>query len=88
MKKITETGLTAYGGLCQGIKARVNVKDFGQYILYALKGDDEDCARVACGIISDIATAFTENVQIYLTSFVPPLIQLLSSEDRDRNTKL
>ncbi len=50
------------------------MKDFGQYILYALKGDDEDCARVACGVISDIATAFNEDVKIYLTSFVPPLL--------------
>jgi hypothetical protein len=88
IKKVSQNGLIAYGGLCQGLQARVNVKDFGQYILYALKGDDEDCARVACGIISDIATAFNENVQIYLTSFVPPLLQMLSADDRDRNTKL
>ena len=74
MKKVSLDGLIAYGGLCQGLQNRVNVKDFGQYILYALKGDDEDCARVACGVISDIATAFNEDVKIYLTSFVPPLL--------------
>ena len=74
IKKVSQNGLIAYGGLCQGLQDRVNVKDFGQYILWALKGDDEDCARVACGIVSDIATAFSENVHIYLTSFVPPLL--------------
>ena len=48
--------------------------DFGQYILFALKGDKEDSARVACGIVSDIASAFGEDVAVYLTSFVPPLL--------------
>ena len=48
--------------------------DFGQYILFALKGDEEDSARVACGIVSDIASAYGEKVTIYLTSFVPPLL--------------
>jgi len=66
--------LIAYGGLCTGIKERVNVADFGQYILFALKGDEEDSARVACGIVSDIASAYGEKVTIYLTSFVPPLL--------------
>lgn len=88
IKKVSQNGLIAYGGLCQGLQDRVNVKDFGQYILWALKGDDEDCARVACGIVSDIATAFGENVQMYLTSFVPHLLQMLSDNNRDRNTKL
>lgn len=58
LKKVTENGLMAYGGLCTGLKNKVNVKDFGQYLLFALKGDDEDCARVACGIVSDIASAY------------------------------
>jgi hypothetical protein len=87
-KKVCENGFIAYGGLCTGIKERVNVKDFGQYILHALKGEDEDCARIACGIVSDIASAFGESVHMYLTSFVPSLLQMLSAEDRDRNTKL
>lgn len=58
LKKVTENGLIAYGGLCTGLKNKVNVKDFGQYLLFALKGDDEDCARVACGIVSDIVSAY------------------------------
>ena len=74
LKKVTENGLMAYGGLCTGLKNKVNVKDFGQYLLFALKGDDEDCARVACGIVSDIASAYQEEVHVYLTSFVPSLL--------------
>jgi hypothetical protein len=57
LKKVTENGLIAYSGLCQGIKERVNVSKMGEYILFALQGSDEACARVACGVISDIASA-------------------------------
>ncbi len=37
-RKVIESGLIAYSGLCNGIGARVNVKDFGEYIVFALKG--------------------------------------------------
>ena len=74
LKKVTENGLFAYSGLCNGLQDRVNVKDFGTYLLWALDGDDEDCTRVACGIISDIASALQEKVGTYLTSFVPSLL--------------
>jgi hypothetical protein len=37
-KKVTESGLIAYSGLCNGIGRRINVKDFGMYIVWALKG--------------------------------------------------
>lgn len=88
LKRVSENGLIAYIGLCSGLKERVNVKDFGQYILWALDGDDEDCARVACGIISDIASALEENVHTYLTSFVPSLLKVLVSNNRAKSTKL
>jgi len=88
LKRVTENGLYAYIGLCAGLKERVNVKDFGQYILWALDGDDEDCARVACGIISDIANALKDKVQEYLTSFVPSLLKVLNSAERSRASKL
>jgi len=42
------------------LKKRVNVKDFGQYIIFALEGDDDECARVACGIVSDVACALED----------------------------
>jgi hypothetical protein len=66
----------------------VNVKDFGTYLLWALDGEDEDCARVACGIISDIASALQEKVETYLTSFVPSLLKVLVSANRSRISKL
>ena len=88
LKRVTENGLIAYSGLCTGLQDRVNVKDFGTYILWALDGEDEDCARVACGIISDIASALKENVDTYLTSFVPSLLNVLVSNTRSRVSKL
>jgi len=57
LKKVTENGLIAYSGLCNGIGSRVNVQDFGEYIVWALKGDDDECVRIACGLISDLANA-------------------------------
>ena len=61
-KRVTESGLIAYQGICVGLGDQVNIKDFGQYIFWALEGEDEDCTRVACGIISDIASGLKENM--------------------------
>lgn len=87
-KRVTENGLIAYSGLCVGLQDRVNVKDFGEYLLWALEGDDEESTRVACGIVSDIASALKDGVGVYLSSFVPHLLTVLKSEQRDRKTKL
>jgi hypothetical protein len=59
------------------MSGRVNIKDFGQYIYWALEGDDEDCTRVACGIISDIVAALQMEVEQYLSSLVPHLLTVL-----------
>ncbi len=86
--KVTECGLIAYSGLCNGIGAKINVKDFGQYIVWALKGSDDECVRLACGLISDIADALKEQTGAYMNDFVPPLIQILKAAEQDRHTKL
>jgi hypothetical protein len=69
--------LIALSGLINGIGARVNVNDFGQYLVWALQGDDDECVRLACGLVSDVAGALNENVFRYLTDFVPPLLKIL-----------
>lgn len=69
----------AYSGLCTGLGSRVNVKLMGQYILWALDSEEEDCARVACGLISDISSALGSDIKEYLTSFVPELLKVLKS---------
>lgn len=57
LKKVTENGLLAFSGLCNGIGSRIRVDEFGTYIVWALKGDDDECIRIACGLISDLANA-------------------------------
>lgn len=60
LQKVTENGLIAYSGLCNGIGSRINIKDFGQYIVWALNGTDDECTRIACGLVSDLANALGE----------------------------
>jgi hypothetical protein len=54
-------------GLCNGLGDRIKVEWFGEYIVWALKqNEDDECLRLACGLISDIAAAIGENVAKYL----------------------
>jgi hypothetical protein len=62
--------------------------NIGSYIIHALKGDDDECVRLACGIVSDIAGAIKEKVADYLKEFFDPLINILKDQNRDRNSKL
>ena len=87
-KRVTENGLIAYSGLCQGLKERVEIADFGKYIMHALEGEDEEATRVACGIVCDVASSLQEGVGSYLGNFVPQLLKILSSQAHDKRTKL
>lgn len=60
--------------MINGVGDRVNIDEFGSYVVFALKGSDDECVRLACGIVSDLACAFKENITKYLMDFVPPLI--------------
>jgi importin subunit beta-1 len=60
--------------LIHGVGERINVNEFGQYIVWALKGSDDECTRVACGIVSDLAAALREKIETYLLDFMPPII--------------
>lgn len=71
LKRVTENGLIAFSGLINGVGGRVNVDKFGQYIVWALQGTDDECIRLACGIVSDLASALHENICRYLEDFVP-----------------
>lgn len=74
LKRVTENGLIAFSGLVNGIGERINIDEFGMYIVWALKGDDDECIRLACGLVSDLAGALKTRVSKYLLDFVPPLI--------------
>lgn len=62
-QRVTEAGLIAYQGVCIGLKERVPLREFGQYIYNALEQqDDEDVTRVAIGLVIDIADGLREQV--------------------------
>lgn len=81
LKKVTENGLIALSGLINGVGDRIQLDKFGSYVVYALKGDDDECTRIACGLVSDLASALKHNISRYLTDFVPPLIQILKDQN-------
>jgi hypothetical protein len=57
-----ESGLIAYSGLCNGIGKKINVKDFGTYIIWSLNSGEDECVRLACGVISDLANALDNDM--------------------------
>jgi hypothetical protein len=69
--------LIAFSGLVNGVGDRIKIDEFGQYIVFALKGDDDECVRLACGLVSDLASALKINIVKYLLDFVPSLLQIL-----------
>lgn len=78
---MSENGLIAFSGLCNGMGERIPLDQMGNYIVWALKGDDDECIRLACGIVSDIAGALRDKVSNFLTDFVPPLLNILKDQN-------
>ena len=84
-QKVTEAGLIAYQGVCLGLKERVPIREFGQYIYNALQQhEDEDATRLAIGIVIDIADGLREQVAQYLSSLIPSLLQVLRDNNRQQ----
>jgi hypothetical protein len=88
LRKVTENGLIALSGLINGVGNRINVIEFGQYIVWALQGDDDECVRLACGIVSDLASALRDGISRFLNDFVPHLLKILRDQNQDRRSKL
>jgi len=86
--KVTENGLIAFSGLCNGIKERIKINKIGQFLMVALKGEDDECVRLACGIVSDIANALEAKIGPYIADFVPALLNILKEARFDRDSKL
>lgn len=57
-------------------------------MIFAIKGEDDDCAKLACGVVSDIANALGEKTAPYLSDFVPALATVLKEPRFDRDVKL
>ena len=86
---MTEAGLIAYQGVCNGMRERMPIRDFGQYIYNALEQEaDEDVTRVAIGLVIDITDGLREQVSQYLSSLVPHMLNVLRNDKRKQDTKL
>jgi hypothetical protein len=77
LKKVTENGLIALSGLINGVGDKLEINEFGKYIVWALQGEDDECVRLACGLVSDLAGALKEKIARYLNDFVPHLLKIL-----------
>lgn len=60
----------------------------GTYIKYAIESEDCDCARLACGLVSDLSSYMLERFEEYLDDFVPGLHKILENATVDRKMKL
>jgi importin subunit beta-1 len=61
----------------------------GPYIVSAIdNSNDENCARFACGLVSDISNYLEKNMTHYARDFMSSLNKVLKSEDYTTDTKL
>ena len=87
--KVTENGLLVISGLINGVGKRVSLTEFGTFLTYALKNNgDEGATRLACGIVSDLTSAFGEEFAPHVEALVPLLFNILKSQEFDRDSKL
>lgn len=80
--------MIAFHGLTIGLQENIDIDKMGQYIKHALESKEEDCGRLACGLISDLSGTMHERFEEYLDDFVPCLHEILRSNDIDRRMKL
>ena len=84
---VTDYGLIALSGLIVGCREKIDLKPIGPYVKHALESNENECTKLACGIISDLSEALQEKMAHYIHDFVPLLIQILKSSDLDRRIK-
>lgn len=71
-----------------GLGDKIDIGEIGNYIKYALESKDFDCAKLACGIISDLSGSMEQRMNEYLDDFVPCLHNILRDQEIDRKIKL
>lgn len=57
---VTENGLIAFQGFCVGVNGLgtdIPVPEIANYVKYALESEEQDCAKIACGIVSDMSSS-------------------------------
>ena len=56
-----------------GAGDKIDIKDIGKYIKYALQSKENECTKLASGIISDLSASMGDRMCEYLEDFVPCL---------------
>ena len=87
-ERVTENGLIAFQGMVVGLGEKIDISEIGNYIKYALESKDYDCAKLACGIISDLSGSMEKRMTEYLDDFGPCLHNILRDQEIDRKIKL
>lgn len=85
---VTESGLIILNGLAYGCPEKLELDEICKYLKHALESKENACARLACGIISDLAYGRPEKIIEYLDDFVPCLQELLRDNSLDRMIKV
>jgi hypothetical protein len=73
--------------LVVGLGEKINITEIGSYIKYALESKDNDCSKLACGIVSDLSESMGLRMEEYLDDFVPCLHNILRDNTLNRKVK-
>jgi hypothetical protein len=71
-----------------GAGDKIQINEIGHYIKYALESKENECTKLACGIISDLSSTMQTSMNQYLDDFVPCLHNILSDPSLERSNKL
>jgi len=63
--------------MCVGLGEKIDLSEIGRYLKAALQSQEDDCAKNACGIVSDLSNSKREGLNEYLEDFVPCLHDIL-----------
>jgi importin subunit beta-1 len=88
---VYDEGLLAISGLinCMGKSFTGFMKKLGPYIMFSLRNTEDLClCRAAIGCIGDLSRALESLIQQYLGEIVPIVMNLIKSEETERNIKL
>lgn len=88
---MTENGLIAFQGFCVGVRGLgkdIEIKEIARFIKFALQSEEQDCAKIACGIVSDMSSSMQAGLDEYLADFVPCLHNILRNDSINRSIKL
>lgn len=71
-----------------GAGDKIQIQEIGSYIKYAIESKENECVKLACGIISDLSGSMGPKMDEYVDDFVPGLHNILGDPSLHRSIKL